>query len=56
MLTCFSLSGGALAVVGHLLTMHCPLPTAGHLLSVIFLFMFIKLENPMLRHPTDQRV
>lgn len=56
MLACFSLSGGALAVTGHLLTIHSPLPTAGHLLSLIFLFLFLKLEDPMLRLPADQRV
>lgn len=56
MLVCFPLSGGALALASHLLTICCPLPTAGRLLSLVFRFMFIKLEDPMLRLPADQRV
>lgn len=44
-----------MAIAGHLLISQCPLPTAGHLFSFIFLFVFIKLY-PMLRLPADQRV
>lgn len=53
MLAFFSLSGGALAIPGDLLTILCPLSTVQHLLSSIFL-LFIKLEDPMLRLPADQ--